>query len=776
MKLIWCFILGVLIGSFGKAQSRLGTGEWYLHVPSKAIGVSAGNNKIMTAFSNGVLEYDINSKEKTIWSKVNFLSDLEISSIYFNEQTKSFWIGYANGNIDELNSSTIINLPDLKMSPIMGEKQVLKFQAYDQFLFAATPFGILKIDPVRKEVRDTYYPSFEDKKIVDFYISKDTIYALSTNYLYQASIKNNFLSNPNNWNKNSSVLPRKGSVYSSLTVLKNKVYIVSKHPEFTKDTLFEVNETICKPVLIPDITTNKEIRKISSDGNNLTILTDYGIRILKDDFTEIENFFRYNNGKALFPNDLIKANGYYWIADEESGLIQWENNWNNKALTMVAPPSNRFFSMDGVDNKLVVTGGSISQYQSTYNQSGAYIYTDNSWKWIYPGNQAAWKGKPIWDIGSVAISKNDPNRIALGSYSTLPLSIIENGETVSKIYDNTNSPLTPMTKDYYTMIADLKYDDSDNLWMINSYAEEPLKVLTPNGSWKSFNTGSSSKNTYVRKLYIDPTNTKWLSVMGKGLVVFNENEFDNPSDDIYRPITTEPNTGALPSTEVLALATDLDGRMWIGTDKGICVLYAPNSILASPNQAFSAQRIIVNVGGTGEYLLGNTTVTDIEIDGGNRKWIATANAGLYLVSKDGTEILQSFTTENSPIISNSILDLFLNQQTGELYIVTDLGLVSYRVDASQDDPTYSNVSVFPNPHKPSHNLPVTIQGIQANSDVKITDAAGNLIYRTTSNGGTATWDTQTLNGTRAMPGVYFIWTAPENSEIEGNYVGKVVLH
>ncbi|NDF59935.1 MAG: T9SS C-terminal target domain-containing protein, partial [Crocinitomicaceae bacterium] len=386
------------------------------------------------------------------------------------------------------------------------------------------------------------------------------------------------------------------------------------------------------------------------------------------------------------------------------------------------------------------------------------------------------KGKPIWDIGSVATSKNDPNRIALGSYSTVPLSIIENGETVSKIFDNNNSPLTPMTKDYYTMIADLKYDDSDNLWMINSYAEEPLKVLTPNNSWKSFNTGTSSKNTYVRKLYIDPTKTKWLSIMGKGLVAFNENEFDNPSDDTYRTITTDPNFGNLPSQDVFALATDLDGKMWIGTDKGLCVLFNPNSILGSPNQSFSAQRIIVNVGGTGEYLLGNTSITDIEIDGGNRKWIATANAGLYLISKDGTEILQSFTTENSPIISNNILDLYLNQQTGELYIITDLGLVSYRVDATKEDPSYSNVSVYPNPHKPSHNVPVTIQGIQANSDVKITDAAGNLIYRTSSNGGTATWDTQTLSGTRAMPGVYFIWTAPENSEIEGNYVGKVVLH
>jgi hypothetical protein len=443
---------------------------------------------------------------------------------------------------------------------------------------------------------------------------------------------------------------------------------------------------------------------------------------------------------------------------------------------MAAPPSNRFFSMDGCENKLIVTGGSISKYLSTYNRSGVYIFSNNYWKWISPDNQNAWKGKTIFDIGSVAVSKNNPNRIALGSYSMIPLSIIEDGDTVSKTFESTNSPLTPIIKDYFTMISDIKYDDSDNLWVINSYSENPLKALTPSGEWKSFNTGTTSKNIYIRKLYIDENNTKWLSIYGKGLIIFNENDFDNSVDDVFRSITTDPNLGNLPSPEVMALANDLDGRMWIGTDKGLCVLFNPNSILASPNQSFSAQRIIVNVGGTGEYLLGNTSITDIVIDGGNRKWIATANAGLYLISKDGTEILQSFTTENSPIISNNILDLYLNQQTGELYIITDLGLVSYRIDASKEDPSYSNVSVFPNPHKPSHNVPVTIQGIQANSDVKITDVAGNLVYRTSSNGGTATWDTQTLSGTRAMPGVYFIWTAPENSEIEGNYVGKVVLH
>jgi hypothetical protein len=515
MKLTWYLILFTFLSFFGNAQ-LVGTGEWYFHIPSKAIGLCSGEGKIMTAFSHGVLEYDLESEEKTIWSNTNFLSDLEVSSIYFNKSTRSFWIGYKNGNIDELIGSSIFNIPDLKLSSIIGEKQVLKFQSYNQFLFAATPFGILKIDPVRKEVRDTYYPSFEDKKIIDFQISNDTIYVLSSKYMYQASIKNNLLSNPNNWNKISSVQPKNESNYFSLSILKNKIYVLSKHPDYTKDTLFEVSRTNFIPIYTSDITKDKEIRKVISVENNLIVMFDYGLKIYDENLNEIENFFNFNHGKAMFPNDIIFSNGFYWIADNESGIIKFKDNWNNSLLTMVAPPSDRFFSMDGTNNKLVVTGGSISKYLSTYNTSGAYIYTNNSWKWIKPENQAAWKGKQIWDIGSIAISRNDPNKIALGSYSMVPLSIIENGETIHKIYDKTNSPLSPIIKDYFTMISDLKYDDSDNLWVINSYSEEPLKVLTPNGIWKSFNTGSSSKNTYIRKLYIDPIDTKWISITGKG--------------------------------------------------------------------------------------------------------------------------------------------------------------------------------------------------------------------------------------------------------------------
>ena len=105
--------------------------------------------------------------------------------------------------------------------------------------------------------------------------------------------------------------------------------------------------------------------------------------------------------------------------------------------------------------------------------------------------------------------------------------------------------------------------------------------------------------------------------------------------------------------------------------------------------------------------------------------------------------------------------------------MTDKGLISYRTDATYEDPEYSNVKVFPNPVKPDFSGQITIQGIKYDSDIHVTDVAGNLVYKTTSNGGTATWDGKTLTGEKVKSGVYLFWTAPNVGK--GRKVGKVVV-
>ena len=191
--------------------------------------------------------------------------------------------------------------------------------------------------------------------------------------------------------------------------------------------------------------------------------------------------------------------------------------------------------------------------------------------------------------------------------------------------------------------------------------------------------------------------------------------------------------------------------------------------------SYNFQRLLIEFGENVEIVLGSTHITDIEIDGANRKWIGTASSGVFLFSSDGLTLIENFTAENSPLLTNTILDMTIDERTGEIYFVTDQGLISYRSDASAGDNQYTNVNVFPNPVYPNYFGPITIQGIAADSEVKITDVAGNLVYRTASNGGTATWDGNTLQGQRATTGVYLIWTSVDIEGGKGRKVGKVVF-
>jgi hypothetical protein len=245
----------------------------------------------------------------------------------------------------------------------------------------------------------------------------------------------------------------------------------------------------------------------------------------------------------------------------------------------------------------------------------------------------------------------------------------------------------------------------------------------------------------------------------------------DPSDDQYKVLKEGAGLGNLPSNVVTTVCVDFNNDIWIGTDKGLVVYYNSSRIFNSNN--IDAQPILIEFEEEIERLLGSTAITKIVLDGGNRKWVATESAGVILFSNDGRQEVYNFNTSNSPLMSNFIRDIAINDITGEVFFVTERGLQSFRSDASVSDFEYSNVQVFPNPFRPDFNGVVTIQGIAFESEVRVTDAAGNLVYKTVSNGGTATWNGELMNGQRAASGVYLIWTAPINAK--GRYVGKFVM-
>ena len=163
-------------------------------------------------------------------------------------------------------------------------------------------------------------------------------------------------------------------------------------------------------------------------------------------------------------------------------------------------------------------------------------------------------------------------------------------------------------------------------------------------------------------------------------------------------------------------------------------------------------------------LLETETVNAIAVDGANRKWIGTKNSGIYLISENGEKEILHFTKENSPLLSNTITTIAINQLSGEVFIGTDEGLISYQGDAIEGKNTFENVFVYPNPVRENYDGPVTVTGLVENTDIKITDISGNLVYSTTSLGGQAVWDGKNLNGNRVRTGVYLVFCADEFGE------------
>jgi hypothetical protein len=764
-------ITGILLISFG-AFGQIGTGQWRLHIPARqSIDVVAKSDRIFAAYTNGMTEYDIASGEISIWDAVNSLSDISISCLGECTSDNSIFIGYDNGNLDKIKDNTVTNIPAIKLAQIQGSKKIHKMVEYDNHMYLATGFSIVKIDPVKNEVRDTYYPTNGNDAIVDIEFRNDTIYALAEDRLYIGDINNPALADPTQWSEDARVPVLSANAYKDLEKFNNELYMTLIVDGYGLDSLYRLESSTLNVALVE--TFAMEINSLNNLGDRLAVNYFEGSIIYDPSFTVLMGINSYSFGMANTNNvDLI--DNTYWVADGLNGLVKYISPGNDEQIAISGPPKSTFYSMDWERGRLAVVGGGLSEVFVTFSSSGLYLFEDEEWELRDRSNMNLWT-PDVWDFLSVAINPRDKDEIAIGTYSFVPLSIMDgSGQVIDTLTPN-NSPLEfTSLGNGWSFVSGLDYDQDGNLWVLNGYSNEPLKVYTDDNQWYSFDLGTAAKSKFTKKLIVDYNGHKWLSISGVGMYGYNDGgTIDNTGDDQIVLLNSGEQTGALPSNEVTAMAVDFDNEIWIGTDNGFAVLYNSEGAFGAAFGDYNAQRIKVEFEGNVEYVLGATHVTDIEVDGANRKWFATANSGIILLSADGQEILEHHTIENSPLISNNVLDVKLDHNTGELFIITDKGLISYRTDATYEDPNYSDVQVFPNPARPDFEGPITIQGIKYDSDVKITDVAGNLVYKTTSNGGTATWNAKTLSGERVKTGVYLIWTAPNNGK--GRMVGKVLV-
>ena len=284
-------------------------------------------------------------------------------------------------------------------------------------------------------------------------------------------------------------------------------------------------------------------------------------------------------------------------------------------------------------------------------------------------------------------------------------------------------------------------------------------VLTPDNKWYKFLIPTIGRMSF-EDLLIDSRGIKWLAGESKLVAYYENKTFDDESDDLCVQIPLTDGEGTIAS-RTTCIVEDLDGEIWIGTNQGIAVHSSPSRVFKDRK---NISRIKIEIDGEVGYLLSSENITCIAVDGANRKWIGTENSGVFLISENGTEQLLNFTKNNSPLPTNTITAISINHETGEVFIGTDEGLISYIGNATQGDTEMKNISIYPNPVRESYDGNIYIKGLVADAIVKITDVSGNLVRTLTANGGTAEWDGRNIYGNRVSTGVYLVYTSNETGE------------
>ena len=748
--------------------------SWRIHFSAfEAINIVEDNDIISMAAQNGIVQFDLNSKEINTLTVTEGLSDKSISAI--ETQGDVLIIGYDNGNIDLIENNEISNIPWLKRALLSGSKTINNIYIDGLTAYLSTGAGLLVFDITKKEISDTYLP-YSGANVLDMVIFKDSLFLATSEGIYVASKNTPFLNNVDNWQLVSG-LPNyinTGNI-SNIEVFNNALFFALNSINFNQDTLYYLSDT---GELLNFFESSTTIKRISVKNDFLLISRYANTLVYNSAYEEIENIFDYSFGPPPNPSGAIYIDEEVWIADANHGLVWARDPFSNNDLVYGnSPYLDNCYKIDIAKGKLAIAGGGLTgNLKNIYARRGIYLFEDEQWTNINNRTHPLELVDTLnWDIIGIAVNPKNTKEIAFSSYSKGGLKIIEEDVFVAQ-YNQTNSPLEGQLNNETSMIIpDLKYDRDGNLWVVNA-GVEPLKVLTKDGVWHTFSLGPRANNGFPVRLLVDQRGYKWVAINGLGIVVYDDNgTIDDPSDDRIVTIDDANGSGALPSVEVKSIEEDIDGEIWIGTADGIAVYYNVSNIFNGGYGDADASKIIIYDPEKEDFvpIFDKVTVSSIVVDGGNRKWIGTTASGVFCMSPNGkTEIFQ-FNSENSPLISNSIVDMKMDYETGEVFFVTDEGLISYRTDISSADNSFSNVTVFPNPVRPEYKGVITIEGVGYESQVRITDISGNLIYQTQSNGGTILWDGNRLTGERVQSGVYLVWSALVVGK--GDNVAKILI-
>ena len=719
---------------------------YFSYVSVKSI--SQGNDKIYAAAENAIFTYDLSTQEIATISTINGLSGKTITTAHYSNVYGLYIIGYENGLIEIAidGEDNILKVVDILDKPTIppNNKKINHFNEYNGSLYISTGYGISVYNLDALEFGDTYFIGDLGSQIniTQTTVQGVLIYASSSgNGIKSALVADDNIIDYQQW---TTVI---GGGYKGIQSLGSELYTVNNSNtilKFDLDVGFLQIDTFLSPIV--DFGVASEILTITTESSIYAYTEGYSlleeVNNLIDFDYKLQSGYTFNNTFYLGTTDLGMLVVPFGTSQAEQILPD-------------GPLFNQAFAIDASPGQLWVAFGEIDLFFNPYplTKRGISNFRNDDWLSIkYDDLKDEVNVNDINDLSYVKINPNNTNEVYMSSYQKGLLKI--NNQTPTILYNETNSPMDIPggDEDMGIRLYGSDFDREENLWFVQSRADNGLIKLTPEGQFQLIDVSNiidAENEQALSDVKVSREGYVFFGAVDNGLVGYN------PTNNEFNKISEEIGNGNLPTNNIRTLAFDNQNRLWIGTLKGLRVLYSVGSFFES-GANIDAQPIIILEDGIAQELLFEQSITDIEVDGSNNKWVSTATSGVFYLSPNGQETLLRFTTDNSPLPSDNVIDIAIDDSDGTVYFATKDGLVAY--DGTSTDPgeDLEGVYAYPNPVRPTYFGNVTIDGLTAKANVKITDITGNLVFETTSEGGSVQWDTTAFGKYRVASGVYLV--------------------
>ncbi|MCE5332937.1 MAG: hypothetical protein LLF95_12465, partial [Bacteroidales bacterium] len=311
MKIRILFAGLILTSCLGSLQAQLAMGKWRTHFAYNSVNqIAQSENKVFAISAGALFSVDKENQDIELYSKINGLSDNNISKIEYDSENKQLLIVYYNGNMDLLSSGGVVNIPDLYNKQMSTSKAINQIMFNGDKAYLSCDFGILVLNTDKGEVADTYYigTNGADVKVLNTTIHGLYLYAISSNTIYRGLLSEPNLANYEFWNTLSG-LPGSGEL-KKIASFGGKLVLMRGNKLYTQ------NENQIWSSLFSEIS----VSDFFVSNSNKMIITDNGTTYSVD---ESMNLNPIENIGVMPDAEFDSERNLYWFAGKNEGVISY---------------------------------------------------------------------------------------------------------------------------------------------------------------------------------------------------------------------------------------------------------------------------------------------------------------------------------------------------------------------------------------------------------------------------------------------------------------------